>query len=100
MLRRNKAVIFNGRRSALPRFYENKVFDTEELQRERKAEKKAYCTVDETFFETMQREKNIAGRYSLKRKETNFVKDFEDFKKANVLVVDNRPNGGCWQDDS
>lgn len=86
MLQRNKRVIFNGKPSALPRYYEDKVFDTEELKKARKAEKKAYCTVEETDIEAIQRNANISARYNLKRKETNFDKDIKFFEETNVLV--------------
>ena len=71
---------------ALPRFYEDKVFDTSELKAERAREKVEYTKVSESDIGAMQREKNIKARVKLYRKETNFEQVYKDFKNSGLLV--------------
>lgn len=95
MLLRNKQVRFKGKAIAMPRYYENKVFDTDELKELRKADKLEH-TVNkpEVPHANNQREKNILARINLKSKRSvNFDKAYEDFKKSDILA---NCNNACY----
>ena len=92
MLLRNKQVRWNGKPMAMPRYYENKVFNTEELKLERQKEKQEHVVNDTNPScylvgdQRSQREKNITARVNLKAKRSlNFDKAYQDFKKSDLL---------------
>lgn len=95
LLLRQKNVRFKGKAIAMPRYYENKVFDTEELKELRKAEKQEHVVDDSHNVDVVlsyaltgktQYEKNITSRINLKAKRSlNFEKAYKDFKSHDVL---------------
>lgn len=86
MLFNHKSVVFNGKKTALPRYYEDKIWNTDELKKERQAEKLAYSVnCPQNPYSNQQREKNLEARVNLKRKGKTFEQSYKDFKESNLL---------------
>lgn len=83
---RKPVIIWQGKKLGLPRYYEDKVFNTEALKLQRKAEKRKFMHgIDEGEQGEMQRDLNYKAKYSFR--ERNFEQMSKDFEADNILAV-------------